>query len=63
MSSSQQSLPLYSSRKESVAGGNLRRGMDRLVRVLERRVDRQVMVAQIRAYDNTAQDITTSGRL
>lgn len=61
-SSSEQSLPLYTNNKGSVAGGNLRKGMDRLVKVLERRVDRQVMVAQIKAYDSSSQHAATSGQ-
>jgi hypothetical protein len=39
--------------KEAVAGGSLRKGINRLVKVLERRVDRQIMTAQVRAYDTS----------
>ncbi|KAH7066157.1 hypothetical protein BKA63DRAFT_156283 [Paraphoma chrysanthemicola] len=32
--------------------GTFIKGMDRLVNVLERRIDRQILAAQIRAYDD-----------
>lgn len=35
----------------AMVGGSFRKGLDRLTRVLERKVDNQVMNAQIRAYD------------
>jgi hypothetical protein len=35
----------------TMVGGSFRKGLDRLTRVLERKVDNQVMNAQIRAYD------------
>jgi len=35
----------------TVVSGSFRKGLDRLTRVLERKVDNQVMNAQIRAYD------------
>jgi hypothetical protein len=44
--------PTAASSKDTGAGGSLKRGLDRLSRVLERRVDRQIMNAQIRAYDS-----------
>ncbi|OAL04540.1 hypothetical protein IQ06DRAFT_290611 [Phaeosphaeriaceae sp. SRC1lsM3a] len=33
-------------------GGLLRLGLDRLTRILERRIDRQVLEAQMRAYES-----------
>jgi hypothetical protein len=38
-----------------VVGGRLNKGLNRLVKVLERRVDRQIMAAQIQAYDNSSE--------
>jgi hypothetical protein len=38
--------------KDAGTGGSLKRGLDRLTRVLERRIDHQIMTAQIRANDN-----------
>jgi hypothetical protein len=40
-------------KKITVAGGSLKKGLDRLTQVLERRIDRQVLQAQIRAYDHS----------
>jgi hypothetical protein len=37
-----------------LAGGSLRKSLDRLTQLLERRVDQQVLQAQIRAYDNSS---------
>jgi hypothetical protein len=36
-----------------VVGGSLRKSLDRLTQILERRVDQQVLQAQIRAYGNS----------
>jgi hypothetical protein len=36
-----------------IAGGSLRKSLDRLTQILERRVDQQVLQAQIRAYGNS----------
>jgi hypothetical protein len=52
VSNNEQSDPAAIASKDKVAGGNLRKGLDRLVKVLERRVDRQVLAAQIRAYQS-----------
>ncbi|KAL6704473.1 hypothetical protein ACN47E_008217 [Coniothyrium glycines] len=35
-------------------GTSLKRGLDRLTRVFERKIDRQVLAAQIRAYDTSS---------
>lgn len=45
------SYPAISDNKDAIAGGNLMKGLNRLTRILERKVDRQIMTAQIRAYD------------
>jgi hypothetical protein len=52
----EQVYPTAADNKGTVAGGSLKKGLDRLTRVLERRVDRQIMTAQIRAYDNSEHD-------
>jgi hypothetical protein len=38
--------------QNTIVGGNFRKGLDRLTRMLEHKVDNQVMNAQIRAYDS-----------
>jgi hypothetical protein len=40
--------------RRPIIAGRLNKGLNRLVKVLERRVDRQIMAAQIRAYDNSS---------
>jgi hypothetical protein len=45
--------PTTTDNKDAAAGGFLAKGLNRLTRVLERRIDRQIMAAQIRAYDNS----------
>jgi hypothetical protein len=45
--------PTTTNDKIPTAGGSLKKGLDHLTRVLERRVDRQIMDAQIRAYNNS----------
>jgi DNA polymerase III sliding clamp (beta) subunit (PCNA family) len=52
----EQVYPTEADNKGTIAGGSLKKGLDRLTRVLERRVDRQIMTAQIRAYDNSEVD-------
>lgn len=63
VSNNEQSDPAAVASKDIVAGGNLRKGLDRLVKVLERRVDRQVMAAQIRAYQSPSEAPTKSNNL
>lgn len=43
--------------KQPVVGGSLRKGMDRLMRGIERRVDGQILSAQIRAYGSPSKTI------
>lgn len=50
----ERSLSSLANGKQPVVGGSLRKGMDRLVKVIERRVDRQILAAQIRAYDTSS---------
>jgi hypothetical protein len=38
------------SAKQITIGGNLKTGLDKLTRVVERGVDRQILSAQVRAY-------------
>jgi hypothetical protein len=45
--------PAMVDRSHTNTSGNFRNGLNRLVKVLERRIDRQVLAAQIRAYDAT----------
>jgi hypothetical protein len=47
----QHNFPTTADSKGAIAGSNFAKGLERLTRVLERRVDRQIMTAQIRAYD------------
>lgn len=54
VSGHERSLSTLANGKQPVVGGSLRKGMDRLVRVIERRVDRQILAAQIRAYDSSS---------
>lgn len=51
--------PMYDTRP--AAGGSLRAGMDRLVRTIERRIDQQVLSAQIRAYNISSVPTAKSG--
>jgi hypothetical protein len=44
--------PTTSDNKIPTAGGSLKKGLDHLTRLLEGRVDRQVLDAQVRAYNN-----------
>lgn len=46
------SSDLSSHSKQRLVGGPLRRGMERLIRSLERKVDDQILAAQVRAYDS-----------
>lgn len=39
--------------KQPVAGGGLRKQIEKLVKAFERMVDQQVLAAQIRAYDTS----------
>jgi hypothetical protein len=48
------SYPTMIDSQNTMAGGCFKKSLDRLTRVLERKVDRQVMAAQIRAYENTS---------
>jgi hypothetical protein len=48
------SYPTVTDNKDAIAGSSFAKGLNRLTRVLERKVDRQIMVAQIRAYDYPA---------
>jgi hypothetical protein len=43
--------PAMVDRSHLNTNGNVRNGLNRLVKILERRIDRQVLAAQIRAYD------------
>jgi hypothetical protein len=45
--------PTTINNKKPVAGGSLQKGLDYLTKVMERKVDRQVMNAQIRSYDQS----------
>ncbi|KAH9862902.1 hypothetical protein J1614_010995 [Plenodomus biglobosus] len=42
-----------SDEKQPVAGGGLRKQIEKLVKAFERMVDQQVLAAQIRAYDTS----------
>jgi hypothetical protein len=42
-----------SANQQPMAGGSLRKGLERLTQVIERGVDRQILTAQMRAYDTS----------
>jgi hypothetical protein len=55
LASSASTVPVTTNmnQKTTVPGGNLRKSMDRIVNTLERRIDQQIIAAQIRAYDSS----------
>jgi len=51
----QQNYPTKAVEKAPTAGGMLGKGLNRLTRMLEQSVDRQIVAAQIRAYDTSSE--------
>jgi hypothetical protein len=47
----ERSLSALTNGQQPDVGGNLKRGLNRLNKILERRADRQILSAQIQAYD------------
>jgi len=54
----QQSYPVEAAEKAPTAGGVLGKGLNRLTRMLAQSVDRQIVAAQIRAYDTSSESST-----
>jgi hypothetical protein len=51
----QQSYSTNIDSKAPTAGGILAKGLNRLTEVIERRVDSQILAAQMRSYDTSSQ--------
>lgn len=49
----QRSLSNQVNAERPIIGGSFRKGVEKLVKAIERRVDQQVLSAQIRAYDTS----------
>ncbi|KAF1916533.1 hypothetical protein BDU57DRAFT_516705 [Ampelomyces quisqualis] len=49
----EKNIPAMVDNKTTRLNGPLKRGLDGLTQVLERRIDRQILQAQIRAYDHS----------
>ncbi|KAH9860904.1 hypothetical protein IAQ61_010639 [Plenodomus lingam] len=48
---------------QSTAGGGVRKQIEKMVKAVERRIDKQVLAAQIRAYDLSPMPSTKSSNL